>query len=133
MALRTYTPELAKFRSGYLLKDILDRSAAKSTGQLIPNRTVWMYSTHDTVLFSMLRSLGFRDFELIEYAACLLFEVLIKNDNVLLQIVYKKSPSSNSSEILNIPNCGTACPLDKMYELYKEILPSEDFVSACSH
>lgn len=64
LALRAYTVEQAKFRSGYLLKDILDRSVAKSTGQLNPNRTVWMYSSHDTVLFAILYSLGIRNVNL---------------------------------------------------------------------
>lgn len=55
---QVYTPELLKLRSGYLLKDILDRSSDKHNGVLTPNRSLWMYSTHDDVVYGILYALG---------------------------------------------------------------------------
>lgn len=55
----SYTPRLAKIRSGFLLKDILDRSALKANGTLTPaQRTVQVYSAHDIILSSILYALG---------------------------------------------------------------------------
>lgn len=54
----SYTKELSKFRTGYLLKEILDRSTEKLKNQLNPNRSAWMYSSHDTVIISLLQTLG---------------------------------------------------------------------------
>lgn len=30
-----------------------------------------------------------------------------------------------------MPNCGTKCPLDKMYEWYDDILPEQSFDEEC--
>lgn len=54
----TYVPNLAKIRSGFLLKDILDRSALKNHGSLVPNLSVYMYSVHDTNIYSLITALG---------------------------------------------------------------------------
>lgn len=48
---------MAKFMTGFLLKDILDRFTLKTQDSLSPNRKLWMYSSHDLTLFSLLRSL----------------------------------------------------------------------------
>lgn len=56
-----YTPDLAKIFSGFLLKEIFDRSANKSAGTLSPDRNVWVYSSHDNVLESLLYTLGVFD------------------------------------------------------------------------
>lgn len=34
--------------------------------------------------------------------------------------------------VLHLPNCGTKCPLHKLYDLYKDILPSESFEIECA-
>lgn len=47
-----------------------------------------------------------------------------------MQILYKKS-ATECAEALEIPNCGTKCPLDKLYELYKDILPTQDYELMC--
>lgn len=57
----SYNKKLAKFRTGYLLKDILDRSTEKLKNQLTPNRSAWIYSSHDTVIIGLLQSLGVFD------------------------------------------------------------------------
>lgn len=65
----SYTPQLTKFRSGYLLKDILDRCIAKVKNTLTPNLSVYVYSAHDYNIAMMLKGLGMWDvsFELKKY------------------------------------------------------------------
>lgn len=54
----TATPEMKKFRSGYLLKEILDHFGDKVQSKLSPDRSLWMYFAHDITLVSMLNTLG---------------------------------------------------------------------------
>lgn len=54
----SYTPTLAKIRSGFLLKDILDRSSLKSNGTLSPDLSVFVYSSHDNVLSNLMYSMN---------------------------------------------------------------------------
>lgn len=60
-----------------------------------------------------------------------MFEMHQLNGKCYLQIWYKKSSTSEKAELLNIPNCGTSCPLKKMYELYADILPTIAYETAC--
>lgn len=33
---------------------------------------------------------------------------------------------------MNLPNCGIKCPLKRFYEVYKDVIPTEDFDIECS-
>lgn len=55
------TPHLAKYFTGFLLKDILDRMTSKAANTLVPDRKLWMYSSHDSTVFGFLNSLGVSD------------------------------------------------------------------------
>lgn len=52
------TPELVRRRSGFLIKDILERSAKKLNSTLRPNLSIYMYSAHSMTLATMLNGLG---------------------------------------------------------------------------
>lgn len=49
-----------------------------------------------------------------------------------VQLFYRTDDSEYMAPI-EIPNCGTKCPLDKLHELFKDILPTEDetYASLC--
>lgn len=53
-----HTTEMKKLRSGYLLKEILDRSTNKLMSTLQPDRSLWMYFAHDNAIVDLLRGLG---------------------------------------------------------------------------
>lgn len=46
-----------------------------------------------------------------------------------VQIFYKNSV--RNPDAIMIPGCGTACPLSKMYEIYDNIIPKNDFDTEC--
>lgn len=54
----THSTDMKKLRSGYLLKEILDRSKKKATSELTPDRSLWMYFAHDNSIVDILNSLG---------------------------------------------------------------------------
>lgn len=43
------------------------------------------------------------------------------NSSQYIQLFYRNSSTEDLTP-LNIPNCGTKCPLIQFYDLYKEIL-----------
>lgn len=61
MALTTSTTKMKRLKSGFLLKEILDRFNNKSLSTLSPNSSLYIYSAHDITLAAMLNSLGVFD------------------------------------------------------------------------
>lgn len=56
------TPELVRIRSGFLIKDILERTAKKINGTLEPTeRSLYMYSAHSSTLATMLNGFGLNE------------------------------------------------------------------------
>lgn len=54
----TITPQLARLKSGFLLREILNRFTQKTKSKLTPNRSLWIYSAHDTTVANVLNTLG---------------------------------------------------------------------------
>lgn len=52
------TPELARFASGFLIKEILENFSRKINATLDPNRSLWLYSAHDYTIVNALNSFG---------------------------------------------------------------------------
>lgn len=131
--LKTGTKELAKLFSGFLIKDIFERFAKKLNSTLQPDRSLWIYSAHESTIIGVLNSFGLFDAlsnKLPPYASSLLFELYkVDEKEHFIQLFYKQFDEENLSP-LNIPGCGERCPLQKFYELYSYIIPS-DFQSEC--
>lgn len=52
-------PDLVRIRSGFLLKEMLERFKAKKKDRLDPDRALWMYSAHSSTITTLLNGLGF--------------------------------------------------------------------------
>lgn len=123
-AVKTYTPTLARLKSGMLLKDILTHYDNKTKGHLSPNRNLFIYSAHDTTVANILNTLGV--FKTIgyhnpPYTASVLFELKKINEKYVVQVFYKNT--TDEPRLLELPNCGSSCPLNKMFEIYRDVLP----------
>lgn len=64
------------------------------------------------------------------YCSSIMFELYKLNDDYNLQIFYKNSTIETLMP-LNIPKCGILCPLSKMFELYRDVLPDGRFETEC--
>lgn len=125
-ATKTATTQLARLKSGFLLKEMLQHFSDKAAGRLHPNRSVWAYSAHDTTVASLLDTLNLFDLHSPPYAACVMLELRIHNGEPAVQVFYRNTTSpSQALPALVIPKCGTICPLSRMYELYAAVLPGE--------
>lgn len=65
------------------------------------------------------------------YASCIFFELYKENELPFVQIFYRNSTESNVPA-LDIPECGTKCPLSQLYDLYGDILPTKSFDHECA-
>lgn len=54
----TYYTEQKKQRSGFLIKEILDRFKNKTLSLLKPDRSLWIYVVHSTGMVNILNSLN---------------------------------------------------------------------------
>lgn len=75
------TPQMARVKMGFLLREILDRFKMKIQSKLQPNRSIWMYSAHDSTVAIILNALGL--FEVI-LAVSYKFDTLNEVNNILL-------------------------------------------------
>lgn len=55
------TPTLARFKFGYLLKEMLEHFTQKINSTLSPDRSVWLYSGHDQTILNTLNGLRIHD------------------------------------------------------------------------
>lgn len=121
-ASRTYTPQLARLKSGPLLKEILTHFINKTLGLLEQN--YWVYSAHDTTVANMLNTLGLfkpMGYHNPSFRAAVLFELRQIDSDYHVQIFYKNTTAEPKA--LDIPGCGVSCPLLKMFEIYEQVLP----------
>lgn len=57
----THSVEMKKIRAGFLIKEILDRFKNKTLSILDPDRTLWIYAAHGSVISNVLNSLDLFD------------------------------------------------------------------------
>lgn len=69
-------------------------------------------------------------FKLPPFRSSILFELYKLRNEYSIKIFYKNSSTENLIP-LNIPHCGPSCPLEKIIQIYKDILPEGDFHTEC--
>ncbi|XP_050526684.1 prostatic acid phosphatase-like isoform X2 [Daktulosphaira vitifoliae] len=113
--LQTYTPLLKKLNYGMLIKEIVNHMELKSNNTLIPDRKLWVYSAHDTIIAGILNTLNVYDGKLPAYASTVLFELRkMKNSKTFVVTVSYKNSSNHEPYLLQIPGCDSvACELSQ--------------------
>ncbi|XP_034485610.1 prostatic acid phosphatase [Drosophila innubila] len=128
-AINTYTRQLARLKTGPLLKDILSRIDKKYKKQLDPDRSLFIYSAHDTTIANLLNTLKLFELHSPPYTACIMFELRVDDKNTPLVSLFYKNTTAEPLP-MEIPGCGISCPLNKMFDLYKDVIP-EDWDAEC--
>lgn len=64
------------------------------------------------------------------YSSSIFFELHKFNGSFYVDIFYKPFEDTEPTKLF-IPNCDEKCPLNKIYELYRDIIPTEDFNTEC--
>lgn len=118
---KTYadTPELARLKSGFLLKEMLEHFSQKIDATLKPNRSLWLYSGHDLTILNMLNSLGL-------YEVCFNINSLpINLKSISFTQIYTKNQLSSSYTFhhmahLCMSNCTRALMVNIMCKCFIE-------------
>eukprot|EP00099_Drosophila_melanogaster_P015999 NP_524917.1 acid phosphatase 1, isoform A [Drosophila melanogaster] len=121
-AISSYTRKLARLKAGPLLKDIFQRFKEKSSGSLKPDRSMWVYSAHDTTVASVLNALKLFELHSPPYTACIMMELRVDETNTPLVSIFYKNTTAEPLP-LDIPGCGPSCPLTKLMNIYEDVLP----------
>lgn len=127
-ASQTYNRVLARLKSGPLVKDILERFQNKTQGTLKPDRSLRIYSAHDTTVANLLNALRLFELHNPPFRACVLLELREFQNKPYVSVFYKNSTAEPT--LFEIPGCGVACPLSQMFEIYKDVIPG-DWDSEC--
>lgn len=79
-----------------------------------------------------MKYLCFLQLHIPPYASALFFELYERDTGYYVKLFYRKTNVEKPSPLL-IPGCGKLCPLQRWYEIYKNILPSdtEDHDTLC--
>ncbi|XP_055307347.1 prostatic acid phosphatase-like [Sitodiplosis mosellana] len=112
----THSVEMKKIRAGFLIKEMLDRFKNKTLSLLTPDRTVYLYAAHGSVISNVLNSLNLFDVKIPLFSSSILFELHQRDTEYFVQVTYRKTVSENASSF-EIPNCGTMCPLNRFYDV----------------
>lgn len=121
-ATSTYTRQLARLKAGPLFKSILQRFKDKSQATLNPSRSLWIYSAHDNTVANLLNTLNIFDWHNPPFCATVLLEMRKHKGNNIVSVFYKNE-TIKQPYLLNIPNCGPSCPLNRFIEIYSDVLP----------
>lgn len=121
-ATATYTRPLARLKAGPLLLDILTRFKLKSIANLKPNLSLVLFSAHDSTVANLLNTMDLFEWHSPPFCATILLEMRRLKHVDYISVWYKKG-TNEPAQLLNIPQCGAACPLARMFELYGEVLP----------
>ncbi|XP_055307975.1 prostatic acid phosphatase-like [Sitodiplosis mosellana] len=126
----SHTKEMKKLEAGFLLKEILDRFKNKSLSLL--QRSLHIYSAHNLTIANVLNTLNFfKDLHIPPYASSMYFELYKRGAEYFVQFFYRRTPTETAP--LKILNCDVMCPLKRVYEIYKDVLPSdtESYATLC--
>uniref|UniRef100_A0A6M2E009 acid phosphatase n=1 Tax=Xenopsylla cheopis TaxID=163159 RepID=A0A6M2E009_XENCH len=130
LSFKTYTRTdlLKRLKTGPLLKEILLRFKDKIRGKLTPNRSLWIYSAHDTTVANILNTLGAFYPHNPPYTACVMLELRKRADEYFVELYYRVDGVTNQ---LKLNLCGDVCPLDKAFRSYAHLMPL-DWDRECS-
>ncbi|XP_025418525.1 lysosomal acid phosphatase-like isoform X2 [Sipha flava] len=124
--LSTHNNIMKRLKCGPLLKDIVTHMNEKKHGSLNPNRKLWIYSGHDTTIYSLLNTMGINNNLLVPYAAVLMIELRLNNTGNYVVTVSYRNTSIHDPYLLQVPGCDSvACDLDQLTEVLIPFIPND--------
>ncbi|XP_077287940.1 venom acid phosphatase Acph-1-like [Arctopsyche grandis] len=123
--LNVYNDELKRLKGGPLLKKVITDWSEKAANKLSPKtRKLFVFTGHDSTISNFLLALGAWERQIPEYGIMILLELYedIRTKEYGVE-VYLKKPSESDAKLLKITGCEEHCPLSKVIELTKHVVP----------
>lgn len=73
------SPQLSKMKTGFILKEMMERFQQKIDSTLQPDRSLWLYSCHDFTISNVLESLGMFEVRFEHFVSIYNIDYLNKN------------------------------------------------------
>uniref|UniRef100_A0A1B6KL21 acid phosphatase n=1 Tax=Graphocephala atropunctata TaxID=36148 RepID=A0A1B6KL21_9HEMI len=124
-AMSTWTPKLARLKTGLLVKEMINHLHKKSENKAKPNRNMWIYSAHDSTISALLNALGMFDLQIPGYASAVLMELWMDSQGNHQVMMFYRNSSSHDPYVLTLPGCTAVCPLDKFLVLCETVVPQD--------
>lgn len=125
------SPEIVRYVSGFLLKEILERTAEKINSTLHPDRLFWLYSSHTSNMGPLLNSFGDFERNVPPHGSSIHFELYKTSENQhYLQFFYRK-PDDEYPPPIPIQGCGVKWTLEQFYSTHGNLIPG-DFETECT-
>lgn len=96
------------------------------------DKKLFIYTGHDTTVVNILSALKIWERQLPRYSVMAIFE-LHKNKETgeyYVEIYFRNNPKAPAQK-LTIPGCEFQCPLDKLIELSKNVVPTATDDNRC--
>ncbi|KAL7734385.1 hypothetical protein ACLKA6_010718 [Drosophila palustris] len=128
-----YTPEMQKIKAGPFLKKMFDEMQQKRNETLKPDRRkLFIYTGHDSTVVNVLSALKIWERQLPRYSVMALFELHKNKETGDYWVeIYFRNNQKAPAEKLTVPGCDFQCPLDKLLELAKDVVPTEADAKRC--
>nr|CAD7430232.1 unnamed protein product [Timema monikensis] len=125
------TKELERILTGKFFEELSTNLQAKVNSTLSPDRSLFVYSAHDTNLLNLLHTLRVWNGKIPPFASSILFELRLNSLSQYVVTVSYRNSSSEAPHLLNLTGCSSpACPIDEFITILNNIIP-EDYDTEC--
>lgn len=128
-----YTTEMRKIKGGYFLEDMYKQMQSKISGNLDPvGRKMYVYCAHDWSISNVLNALDVWGTQMVQFSALIAFELhKRKNTGEYFVEIYFQNDPNKKPKLLQVPGCDKQCPIEKLLELTKKVLPDAPYEQLC--
>lgn len=116
------TKESIRLSSGPLLEKLLSFNEF--------NNPLNLYSTHDTVLVSLLGALGIKNVQFPGFTSVIAIEYRDTLNGTHAQLWWREKPN-DLLQRLEWPGCGIRCPIERLRQIYDPLIP-DNWSEECS-
>ncbi|KAL5278624.1 hypothetical protein ACFFRR_003323 [Megaselia abdita] len=129
--INVYTEEMQRIKGGPFLKKMVNEMVQKANSTLKPaDRKLYIYTGHDSTVVNILMALKVWPNEFPNYAIQAYFELHKSKEGNYYVEIYMRNAVKGEPVPLTLPGCDFKCPLDKLIELTKPVIP-ENWEEVC--
>ncbi|XP_049887147.1 prostatic acid phosphatase-like [Pectinophora gossypiella] len=133
LALLSYNETLQRLHIGPLLGEV-KQYFDETVNQANVNRSLYVYSGHDTTVVSVWRALGFDELLEPEYGASIVFELHeeVEQESFFVKVFYRNNTKIEVPTELKLPFCDDPCSYTQFMQFLDKLVP-KDWDAECQN